>query len=243
MAAPARPAPLSLASPRRERVFYLAAAVASAGIVFVGFEHTWFLRFLYGLPPLPALIALHGVLFTAWVLLFVVQIGLVANKRTDIHRRLGVAGGVIAALMVIVGPLTAIATTKPGYRPGPPTPLPFLTIPLFAMVVFGVLVLAALWYRKRPDIHKRLMLLATFAILPAAVARIPVALIAKNGPPAFYGVTDLLLLACVAFDTIAHRRLHPAYILGGLFVIASHPLSLVVSNTAAWMTFAQWLTR
>ncbi len=235
----------SISIPRRqsERVFYVAAAVAFAAVTFAGFQHTWFLRFRYGLPTLPLLIAMHGVLFTAWVVLFAVQIVLVAKKRADIHRRLGVLGGIVAALMFIVGPLTAIAVTKPGYRPGPPTPLSFLPIPFFAVGVFGVLVFAAMCYRKRPDIHKRLMLLATLAILPAAVARIPLVFIAKGGPPVFYGLTDLLLLVCVTYDTIARRKLHPAFIFGGLFLMASHPLSLVVGHTAAWMSFAQWITR
>ena len=243
MATPAPELSTPVSRRQRERAYYIAAAIAFAAVTFAGFQHTWFLRFLNGMPPLPALIAFHGVLFTSWVVLFVVQIGLVAKKRTDIHRKLGVAGGVLAALMVIVGPLTAIAVTKPGYRPGPPTPLTFLTIPFFAIAVFGVLVFAALWYRRRPDIHKRLMLLATIAILPAAVARIPLTFVAKGGPPMFYGLTDLLLLACVAYDTIAHRKLHRAFLLGSLFLIASHPLSVMVSNTPAWLSFAQWIAR
>src|SRR5689334_7180831 len=241
MAAPARPAPPAFAG-RRDHVFYLAAAAAFLAIVFAGFKQTWFLRGAHGLPPLPFLLQLHGVLFTLWIALFVVQPLLVARKRLDLHRQLGVAGGVLAALMTVVVPLTAVAVTKPGYRPGPPTPLSFLTIPFFSIAVFAILVGAALLYRKRPDIHKRLMLVATLSILSAAVARIPLSFIANGGALAFYGLTDLLLLPCIAYDAIIHRKLHPAYLCGGLLLLAYQPLSVYVGKTAGWLAFAGWLT-
>src|SRR5262249_10181385 len=107
------------------------------------------------------------------------------------------------------------------------------------IAVFAVLVGAGLLNRRRSPTHKRLMLVATIAILPAAIARIPLDFI--DGPLAFFGLADLLLVLCVAYDTIAHRRLHPAYLWGGLLLILSHPLRLRLGATAAWHSFAQWL--
>jgi hypothetical protein len=121
--------------------------------------------------------------------------------------------------------------------------LVFLVIPLFDILVFAILVTAALYYRRRSDIHKRLMIIATIAILPPAIGRLHFAFIRANGPPAFFGLADLILLACIFYDVVSHRRLHPAYLWGGLLLIASHPLRLLLGGTGVWLAFARWLTR
>ena len=107
--------------------------------------------------------------------------------------RLGIAGGVLASLMIIVGTVTAIVRAKgPSPIPGV-NPLSFLTIPLGDLLVFGILIGAAFYFRKRVDIHKRLMLIATIALLPAAVARLPIGFIETGGPLMFFGLGDLFL--------------------------------------------------
>jgi hypothetical protein len=143
----------------------------------------------------------------------------------------------------VVGTLTAIIRAKQGAAPpGGPPPLVFLAIPLVDMVVFSILVGAGFYFRRRPDIHKRLMLLATISILAAAIARLPFELL-KAGPPAFFGLTDLFIVAVIAYDLITRRRIHRATVLGGLLIIASQPLRLMLSGTSAWMSFATWLTQ
>jgi hypothetical protein len=107
--------------------------------------------------------------------------------------------------------------------------------------MFSVLVTASLYYRHQSEIHKRLMLLATIAILTPAIARLPFAFLA-NGPLAFFGLTDLILLACVFYDVVSRRRLHPAYLWGGLVLVASQPLRPAVGGAVAWLAFARWLT-
>ncbi|MBZ5547295.1 MAG: hypothetical protein LAO22_04900 [Acidobacteriia bacterium] len=235
--------PAYLTVRRRDRVFYLGMALTAAAVVFAGFARTFYLRNLFGHPPLRLLLALHGVLFTLWIVLFFIQPALVAVKRTDLHRRLGVAGGVIAALMTLIVPITAIEVSKPGFRPGAPSPLSFLSVPMINILVFAILVAAGLYYRRKSDTHKRLMLLATISILPAAMARLPFAFIRANGALAFFGLADVVLLLCIAYDGVVHRRLHPAFACGGLLFIASQPLCVALGHTAAWLAFAQWLTR
>ena len=117
----------------------------------------------------------------------------------------------------------------------------FLAIPLFDMLVFSSLVSAGFYFRRRADVHKRLMVLATISILSAAIARLPFGIL-KAGPPAFFGLTDLFIVACVLYDLIARRRLHRATVWGGLLIILSQPLRLMISGTSAWMAFATWLT-
>ena len=228
---------------RREHLFYTGMAIAIVGTVFAGFAPTYYLRPFFGAPPLMPLLHLHGLVFTSWMVLLLTQTTLVAANRTDVHRRLGIAGAVIAVLMVVVGTITAIIRAKQGAAPpGGPAALVFLVIPLGDMLVFSSLVAAAFYYRRRPDVHKRLMLLATISILAAAIARLPFGIL-KAGPPAFFGLTDLFIVACLLYDLIARRRIHRATAWGGLLIVASQPLRLILGGTSAWMSFASWLTQ
>jgi len=187
---------------------------------------------------------LHGVVFTSWLLLLLIQTALIAARRTDLHRRLGIAGAVLAVLMVLVGTSTAIIRAKVVEVPaGAPSPLAFLTVPLGDMLLFASLVGAGFYFRRRPDIHKRLMLVATIAILPAAVARLPFAFIQQVGPLAFFGLSDLFIVPCLIYDLFTRGRFHRATVLGGLALVISHPLRLVIGNTQAWLAFATWLTQ
>jgi hypothetical protein len=106
------------------------------------------------------------------------------------------------------------------------------------MLVFAILIGTALYFRRRLDIHKRLMLVAAINITVPAVARIPLNFIINGGPLVFFGLTDLCLLGFVAFDTVRHRRLHPAFLWGTLFVIVMQPLRILLAGTDAWVRFA-----
>ena len=227
---------------RRERWFYLGMSAALVITVFAGFAPTYYLRPYFTASPLIPLLHLHGLVFSSWLVLFVIQTSLVAAHRTDIHRRLGIVGGVIAVLMIVIGFTTALIRAKQGATPVPDvSPLSFLVVPIGDMTVFAILIGAGFYYRRRPDVHKRLMLLATISILAAAIARLPFAIM-KAGPPAFFGLTDVFVLACVAYDLITLRRVHRATALAGLLIIVSQPLRLMLGGTHAWISFAAWLT-
>lgn len=208
-------------------------------IVLAGFARSYYLKGFFGTPALPSLLVqLHGLVMTSWVVLFITQVSLVATGRTRIHQRLGVFGAILAALIVIVGVLTAIAGAARGATPGPPA-LQFLVVPLVDMLVFATLVGTALYLRgSRLDFHKRLMLLAAVNLLAPAIARIPLHFIEAGGALAFLGLTDLCLLGCVAFDTVKNRRLHPVFLWGTLLIFASQPLRLMLAGTDVWMRFA-----
>ena len=109
------------------------------------------------------------------------------------------------------------------------------------MIVFSVLLPLALAYRNRAMIHKRLVLLATLSMLTAAIARIPVDFIRHGGLPMFFGLSDLCILACVCFDTVKNRRLHPAFGWGFLFILASQAFRFWLAGTPQWLRFAGWL--
>lgn len=232
----------SLIRARMDRPLYRWAPLACALIVVAGFARTFYLKQMFGTPPLSALLMGHGLLMTAWFALFIVQTRLVAIGRTDLHRRVGVVGALMALAILIVGPAVAITAARLGHSPGPP-PLVFLAVPLGDMLVFALLVGTGLYYRRRSDIHRRLMLLSFVGVMTAAIARVPVDAWQQAGIVAYFGVTILLVLACVAYDTLRHRRLHPAFAWGAGLIIVSWPLRLALTTTAAWMTFATWLTR
>lgn len=225
----------------RDRRLYTWVAVFIPVLVLIGFARTYYLKSFFGTPALPGLLVhFHGVVMTSWVVLFIAQVWLVSSRRTKVHQRLGIGGAVLAGLVVCVGILTAIFAAARG-GPSDPSALAFLAIPLFDMFVFAVLVGLALYYRRRLQTHKRLMLLASLSILTAAIARFPIDFIEPGRPLVFFGLTDLCILACVAFDTIRNRRLHPAFLWGTLFIIASQPLRLSLSGTDSWLRFAALL--
>jgi hypothetical protein len=228
---------------RRERLFYTGMVVAIVITVFAGFSRTFYLRPYFQTQPLIPLLVLHGVVFSSWMVLLITQTTLIATKRTRTHMRLGIAGGVLASLMIVIGTVTALVRAK-GPSPVPDVnPLSFLTIPLGDILVFAILVSAAFYFRRQADVHKRLMLLATIGILPAAVARWPFAFIQQYGPLAFFGLSDLFIVPCLIYDLITRGRPHRATVLGGALIVISHPLRLVIGSTHAWLAFATWLTR
>ena len=251
MAAAAAPRPVPVPVPRagtKDRLFYGTMAVVMALTVFAGFSPTYYARFFQGGPratlsggPFTTLVHLHGALFTGWVLLFLVQTALVASRRVAVHRRLGVAGAVLAVAMVAVGTLTAVRTAARGAAPPGVDPLAFLAVPLFDMLLFSGFVTAAIVKRRDKEAHKRLMLLAYASIIVAAAARLPGML--AGGPPAFFGLAFLFIVGGGVYDRVSRGRVHKAYVWGGLVFFVSVPLRLALSGTAAWRTFAEFLIR
>jgi len=226
---------------QRSRAFYPSVAVMAAIVIFVGFARTYYLKEFFGTPSLPLLLHVHGLVMTCWMVLLMVQTTLVATHRTSVHRRLGVAGGVLAVAVVALGTAVAIYAARNAHAPTGIPPLAFLAVPFGDVVVFSALVGAGFYFRRRPELHKRLMLVATIAILPPGIARWPVPWNVHT-PLIFFGVADLILIGCVIYDYVKTRRLNPAYLWGGLLLIASHPLRLMLAGTAAWITFAHWIT-
>jgi uncharacterized membrane protein YozB (DUF420 family) len=225
----------------RDRRFFTGMAIAMIVTVFVGFAPTYYLGAAFGARPLTTLVHVHGAVATAWMLLFLTQAALVAAGRTDLHRRLGVAGAVLAVLLLVVGYLTAIEGARRGVTPpGGPPPLAFLAVPLFTLVVFAILVGAALYYRRRSETHKRLMLLATIAILTPAIARLR--WMGLEGPVVPIGGTCLFVVACLVYDRLAHGRVHPAFLWGGIFVMVALPARFAFGRTDVWLAVARWLT-
>jgi hypothetical protein len=231
------------ASHRLDRWFFTFMGALVILVVFAGFGRTFYWR-PASVGPLSTLLVVHGAVFTAWVLLFIVQTSLVASRRVKIHMQLGWVGAVLASLMVVLGFSAAVAALRLGRTPIPGLdPRSFLVVPMFDIGNFCLLIAAGLILRKKPDAHRRLMFLATIALIDAAIARIPLKFIAGGGPPVFFGLTDLFILAGWAWDWSLRRRIHPAFAWGGGILILSQPLRLAISGTAPWLRFADLFLR
>src|SRR5262249_39683979 len=151
-----------------EREVYRWFTIALAAVVFVGFARSFYLRPLFLERPVPpeSFFMLHGAVFTAWFALLIVQASLVTSGRVALHRSIGVAGSVLAGLMVVVGTIgSLIAAGRPGGFIGLPVPgLVFLAVPLIEMVVFAVLMSLAIAKRSDPATHKRLVIIASASL-------------------------------------------------------------------------------
>jgi len=218
-----------------------------AGIIaiatFLGFAPSYYLAPMFGAKPLSTLLHFHGLVFTGWILLYVMQTGLIAAGRADIHRVAGAAASVLGLVMVALGIATAIITKQVAAANHLPPQGPPLIFPLGAIFTFAVLVGCGLAMRKRAAWHKRLMLLGTTAILTTPLARI--SLFSHLGlAPAIGGIvlTDILLSALVIYDVRSRGKLHPATLWGGAFFVATQALRILLNAAPAWQAFAKGLT-
>lgn len=222
---------------------YLMLALAMAALVVAGFTRTYYLRGLFDLPPLTLLLHVHGVVFTAWVVLFVVQAWLICAQDYRTHMRLGMAGMAVAALVVMVGIASAVLSAG-GDRPRPMnmTSQQFVIFPLSAILAFGGLVAAAFAYRRKVTVHKRLMVMAMVVVLGPAVARVLIV----TGTSAHFllmqtAVAAFFVAWCLVTDWTRHRTLHPVYALGGSLLVLSWPVRAWLARTPAWEAVGHWL--
>jgi hypothetical protein len=236
----------TLASPgarwRNDRLFYTGMGVLVAFIVFSGFARSYYLNYWVPTPEgfrkLDGLLHLHGAVFTAWVLLGVVQPALIANRHYRLHRRLGYFGAGVATLMVILGNVAAVAAMHGGFI-GMGDPFVFYAVPFFAIWTFALCVAFAVLWRNRPETHKRLMLLASVPLIEAAIARLPLAPITAGAPFSFMIGSDIIIVAGIAYDLVSRGKVHKVWLWGGGLVIAGEVLRVAVATTGPWLAFAR----
>ena len=192
-------------------------SVAMLAIVVLGFGPTLFVRPLFDVPRIPAYLFVHGAVLTTWFLFFFLQSFLVATERTELHRRTGIVGVVIAAC-VVAASLLAMLNFLPRMREiGSDFETQGVRLAAgqigdsLTLVVFVTLVTLAIACRRRPDLHKRLMLFASLQILGPAGARTPATFAALGLSPIgapFLVFLFLIVGAPIAYDLLARGRLH-----------------------------------
>jgi len=223
-----------------DRTFFSTTAMVMLLAAFVGFAPSYYLSSLTGAPAVSPLVHLHAFVFSAWIILYVTQVSLVAGGRTDWHRSLGAAGAGLAILVLILGVTVAIQSGRTGGGGPQRNQTVFLIFPLTNISLFAGFCLFAVRARRRPQIHKRLMLLATLSLVVTPLARISRMAGLPFSPPAVGGMllSDVVLVALLVFDWQTRGRPHKVTLAAGSLYLVSQPLRVLIGHTAAWQGLA-----
>jgi hypothetical protein len=223
-----------------DKYFYLAMSLVAAAVVVAGFGRTVDRGLLHAAPPRPGLLWFHAAAFSSWVIFYILQSLLVRTRNVKVHRSLGWFGAALGTAMIVLGTATGIVMaqfeTHTLHESGANA---FLIVPLFDMVAFAVYFGLGVLWRKKPELHRRLMFIATCGLLVAALARIP--LIGEHFP-AYYAV-DMLIVLGMLRDLLVTRRVHKVYLVSLPILIACHVFVVyTLANASAWwLRIAGWL--
>ena len=220
--------------------FYWAIAGLMLLIVFVGFARTFFLRPLFDVFPVPTYVYVHGAFMTTWYVLFFMQPSLVVFGRTDLHRRLGIVTSMVGVGAIISAAYATLEfPARIAQRRGlsPESISEFHTRIVWGdsanIVFFTAFLGAALLYRRRLEVHKRLMMLASISMISEAALR--VGRFFEGIPTGSFATATvlLLLLAMITHDYARDGRFHPVTLIGGglFFLIARLYIRGVVATS------------
>jgi hypothetical protein len=232
---------------RSRQAFYVGTAIVALAFSVVGFA-PGIVDPSARRGPLTPLVTLHGAAMTGWLLLYLAQTMLARSGRLGVHRRLGVAGAGLAALVVILGIAVTVEAGRRGFdlsgdlvRGNPSGDfVGLLILPFGDALLFGAFVGAALLYRRRPEVHKRLMLLAVFGTLMGA----PIAHVRGhwNLPPVLPALLGLaFFFAAAVHDRLRDARIHPVSLWGAILLVGLVVIRNLAAPSAAWHGLVSWL--
>jgi hypothetical protein len=222
---------------RRTRVFHTGISIAFLAVAFAGFTRTYYLKAFTDAPELDGLLHAHGAVFTTWLVLLFTQSTLVATHRVDLHRRLGIFGAALALAMVPLGVVVAISAVRNGITKPVGDPLAFLIFPLGQILLFGGFITVALSKRRTPEVHRRLMVVATASLMTPAIVRLPFV----EKPVLALLLSTLFIVAGMIHDWRTRGKVHRVYVWGALILALSGPLRFAVGRTEAWHSIARYL--
>jgi hypothetical protein len=223
---------------RYDHFFFSGMAFLILIAVFAGFARSYFLAGVFQAPLPNRLVHVHGAVFTAWIVLLIVQTLLVSAHRVDIHRKLGLVGFGLACAMPVLAISAAVdSLVRHANQPGARA---FFAVPTFDMLAFVPLIFFAWKYRSDSAAHKRLVIIATIAILDAAVARFPIHASWWGLYPAVW-TTEAFLIPLFAYDFFSLRKIHRATLWGSAFLFVLQHIRGPIGAGAAWQGFAAWV--
>lgn len=236
------------------RLLYAAAALLLFVLMLLGFQQFYVHGKAYPAhplaPPIRALLIAHGVAMTLWVVTFVVQSLLIVGGNRRLHMAVGPFAGVLAAAMVLLGLWLPIQTTRfePDVAVWNLNRVHFMAIPMFAILTFGAFVTVGFLRRRRPEIHRPMMLLATLSIIPAATDRITGLpdLYAASVWGALFGPFFIALIVGTLFlvaKSLLTRSFDRWFATGFAVLIIVDAFTVRLAPTDAWGQFAAFLAR
>ena len=238
---------------RMERLFYLVSSLLFLVIIAMGFQQFYLHGRAFGgtpvTPQITLLVFLHGIAMSCWIILLIVQSGLIVGGNRKLHMSLGVGGAVLAGLLVILGVATAISSVH--YNPDGYKDIwgarRFLSFMLTNITGFGVLAGLGIKYKQRPEIHRPMMLLATlFVAGPAGLFRLPYI----SGP--VIGLIHVITAAWVPMLVLGSLLVLLKWTMTGAWdkylargfagIILACAAQYFVANSAWWNHVAGWFT-
>lgn len=221
--------------------FYVGAALLIAVITLAGFAPSLYGTAFEGIVR-PWFIHVHAVVYVGWLALLIVQSVLAATGKIGLHRRVGNFGIAYGCIVLVLGVIVTFAAAVVHVEAGE-WPIErganFLTVALGDMVLFGGFFGAAVWYRQRPEVHKRLMLLASVALMFAGVGRL---WFFGDPPniPLLLAVWYTPVLIGMAYDIGTTRRVHPVYIVGAV-IMGAWLVRIPFGASATWQDIGRRL--
>jgi hypothetical protein len=213
------------------RYFYFCMSLLMAALVVWGFSRTVGEKVFHAAPPGPFLLWIHGAVSSSWAVFLIAQSALVRVHRVSWHRFLGWFGAGLAVMVPLGVAIAIIMTQFDTVQLHQNDTAPFIAIPFYDMIAFGVCIAVAIYWRRRPEFHRRLVFIATCGLMDAAVGRF--AFVFDNN--LFFPCLDVLIVLGVVRDLGVDRRVHKVY----LYVLPA----LIVGQSAAiymWRINPPW---
>ena len=222
---------------RLDHRFYTGMALVMSAGVFAGFARTYYARSYFHSPAIPFWVHVHGMVFTAWILFYLLQNILAMFGGMKLHRSLGIVGGTLASGVVLLGSAIALRQARQGRFFPFPDAYSSLAVSFGQMILFAVFIFFGLRLRRDAETHKRLILMSTFLFFFPAFGRL------MQG----VNLTTLLLALCFYFagpvyDLLTRRSIHKAYRWGvPLLILTMPPFGVLVSHAGVWRSLVDRL--
>lgn len=189
--------------------FYFGMSLFILAVVAFGFSFTIDRNLIHPALPRPSILYVHAAVFSGWLFFFIFQSALVRTRNVRVHRTVGWFGMGLGALMPSLGVATAIVMGRFDTVQLHQTDAELmLIIPLWDMITFGTAFALAMYWRPKPEFHRRLILIACCALTAASFGRFPERILP---PVLFYAGVDALILLGVGRDLLVDKSVHRVY--------------------------------
>ncbi|MBL7767904.1 MAG: hypothetical protein JNK20_02975 [Flavipsychrobacter sp.] len=233
---------MSIQQPKKRSPFFFVMSLIGLTAVLIGFGKTFFLPVSQGSFVAPLIIHLHGAFAFGWIILFFIQAFLISRSLYSLHARLGIVGLILAAgiasTLFPTGKFVVDRDLAAGLGDSA-----YSTIlgTIVSGLLFFSLVVAGIWNRNRPDVHKRFMLLATIVVLWPAWFRFRHYFPSVPQPEIWFALVlaDSLILALWIHDWIRLKKIHPVSLYAGLFIILEQSFEVWAFDRPLWRVMAK----